>query len=161
MSFPKFIYKSGSISLGIMILAIFLVTPAFAKKAPIEIIMKNEGYHISSNGSSGGTAPGFSLTAGEQTEVLLKNEDHVAHDFVSKMFNKMNVTMVGEATSIKVRGASGYRVMPGKSVVIKFVPPVSEEFEGGWDVFWCSIHGKQNMRGEVVVVDTRVGSCAF
>ena len=91
----------------------------------------------------------------------MTNEDAVAHDFISPMFNNIDVVVVGEATEVTSQGASGYRVGPGKKVVLKFTPPATDEFNGGWGVFWCDIHGKMNMRGEVIVVDSRTGEGAF
>ena len=153
--------KAISLYIGLMVLVIAGASISVAMTQPIEITMLNKGYEIKSGGYSGTMTPGFSLTVGTETKVILTNEDSVAHDFISPMFNKMDVILEGEATKVISQGASGYRVAPGKKVVLKFTPPVSEEFKGGWGVFWCDIHGKQNMRGEVIVVDSRTGEGAF
>ena len=161
MHMSKFSHKRIGMAVGVLALAIGFSNVAFSTQVPIEIIMKNNGYHFSHGGMSGGLMPGFTLTAGETTEITLRNEDTTPHDFVSEIFNSMDVAVVGEATSVNTMGASGFRVYPGKSVKLRFTPRAGEDFKGSYDVFWCSIHGKPNMRGEVIVVDTRTGTGAF
>lgn len=152
--------KTLALSMGAMLLSISVGSMAMASPL-VEITMKNNGYHIGTNGTVGSMGPGFTLAVGEKNTVVLKNEDTTAHDFVSKMFNDMDVVVSGETKSVHSNGATGFRVMPGKSVKLTFTPRVSEDFSGSWDVFWCPIHGQANMKGEVILADTRTGSGAF
>lgn len=156
----KNVSKTLAIALGAMVLAMSGATSALASPV-IEVTMKNNGYNINSGGSSGAMTPGFTLSVGQENTVVLKNEDTTAHDFVSKSFNDLDMVVIGEAITIKDSGATGFRVMPGKSVKIKFTPRVTEGFSSSWDVFYCTIHGKADMKGEVIVADTRTGSGAF
>jgi plastocyanin len=156
----KYLSKALTISLGAMLLVFSGATLASASPN-IEVTMKNNGYHFDSGALSGTLSPGFTMTVGEENTIVLKNEDTTAHDFVSKAFNTMDVIVVGEAKSIKDGTAMGWRVQPGKTVKLRFTPRVGEDFGGSYDVFYCTIHGKANMKGEIVVADTRTGSGAF
>jgi len=156
----KHLSKPFSIFLGATLLAFVGISLA-AMNPAIEVTMKNNGYDIKSGASSGTMTPGFTIEVGVQNEIVLRNEDSTAHDFVSKAFSGMDVVVVGEAEAIKDGKASGYRVQPGKTVKLKFTPRVGEDFSGSWDVFYCTIHGKANMKGEVIVADTRTGTGAF
>ena len=133
----------------------------FARKQPVEIIMKGLNFHVKTGGVKDTTRPGFTLTAGEVTEVTVINDDSMAHSFMSPLFEKTDVTISGEATAVSHNGVSGYRLEPGNRITFRFKPPVNEAFDSGYDVFWCDIHGKRNMRGEVLIVDTRVGVGGF
>jgi len=156
----KLLSKTLTISLGAMLLA--FAGSSLASLGPsIDITMKNNGYHFKSGSSSGTLTPGFTMTVGEENVITLKNEDAIAHDFVSKAFRGMDVEVVGDHEYIKDGMATGYRVQPGTTVKLKFTPRVGEDFSGSYDVFYCTIHGKPNMKGEIVVADTRTGSGAF
>lgn len=123
--------------------------------------MKGNGYHITSSQSLGTMTPGLSLSAGQEKIITLRNEDMTAHEFVSKAFKSMDVEVVGEAEPVTDGKANGWRVMPGKTVKLKVTPKIGENFGGSWDVFYCPIHGKHNMKGEVIVADSRTGTGAF
>ncbi len=126
----------------------------------IEVTIKDNGYHISGSSSGTGT-PGFSIAAGEENVITLKNENHTDHSFVSKAFKGMDVAVSGEAKTVNDGAATGWIVEPSKSIQLKFTPPVGKDFSGSWDVFYCTIHGKDKMKGEIVVADTRGGAGAF
>lgn len=151
------ISKSLTYIFGTMFLVMLGSTLAVAGST-IEVTIKDNGYHIS--GSSSGT-PGFSMSAGEENVIVLKNENHTDHSFVSKAFKAMDVVVTGEAKTVNDGDATGWIVEPGKSIQLKFIPPVGENFSGSWDVFYCTIHGKDKMKGELVVADTRGGAGAF
>ncbi|WP_447964082.1 hypothetical protein [Nitrospira sp. Ecomares 2.1] len=153
------ISKSLTSILGTMFLVMFGSTLAVAGST-INVTIKDNGYHVL--GSSSGTrAPGFSMAAGEENVIILKNENHTNHSFVSKAFKAMDVVVTGEAEGVKDGDATGWIVEPGKSIQLKFIPPVGKDFSGSWDVFYCTIHGKDKMMGEIVVADTRGGAGAF
>ncbi|MEO8326165.1 MAG: hypothetical protein ABI618_09965, partial [Nitrospirota bacterium] len=82
------ISKGLTYILGTIFLVMFGSTLAVAA-SPIEITMKDQGYHIS--GDSGIGTPGFSLAAGVESVIILKNENHTDHSFVSKAFKGMDV----------------------------------------------------------------------
>lgn len=156
----KHLSQTLTISLGAMLLAFSGASMASAGPT-INVTMLNNGYDIKSGASSGTMTPGFTMQVGEENVITLKNEDATAHDFVSKAFRGMDVEVVGDHEYIQDGMATGYRVQPGTIVKLKFTPRVVEDFSGSWDVFYCTIHGKANMKGEVIVADTRAGSGAF
>ncbi len=123
--------------------------------------MGGNGNEITSSNSAGTLGPGFSMDAGMTNTITLTNKDTTPHDFVSKSFKHMDVVVSGETEAVQDGAASGWRILPGKTVVPKVTPKVGENFGGSWDVFYCPIHGKGNMRGEVIVADSRTGTGAF
>lgn len=145
--------------LGTMFLVMFGSTLAVAGST-INVMIKDNGYQISGSSSGTGT-PGFSMAAGEENVIILKNENHTNHSFVSKAFKAMDVVVTGEAEKVNDGDATGWIVEPGKTVQLKFTPSVGKDFSGSWDVFYCTIHGKDKMKGELVVADTRGGAGAF
>ena len=120
-----------------------------------EVIMKDKGFRI----SKGETAKGFMLLAGTRADIVLKNEDTVAHEFVSSMLFNVPFRLDGNGAFIKLPTAAGVRVDPGNVVRLTFdVPQDSKEFQNLYEVFWCNVHGKQHgdkMRGEVLIVEQR------
>ncbi|WNM58071.1 hypothetical protein [Candidatus Nitrospira allomarina] len=146
--------------IGTLVLA--MAFPVLAAVWPTTtIVVKDNGYHITSESPSGTLTPGFTMDAGMTNTITLKNEDMTPHEFVSKSFKHMDVEMSGEADVVKDGAASGWKIKPGKTVVLKVTPKVGENFGGSWEVFYCPIHGKGSMRGEVVVADSRTGTGAF
>jgi hypothetical protein len=140
----------------------------WAKAAPPEPLAKNEvdvainisekAFHI----TKGGTARGFALMAGMPTVLQLRNQDLVAHEFVSTLFRDVPFRISGNATAVKTAQASGLRIDPGQTVTIEFNAPVAKpdlygDIASIYDVFWCNIHGKehgQKMRGELAIIET-------
>ena len=156
----KHLSKALAITLGAMLLVFSGATLASAGPK-ISVTMLNDGYVIKSGAPSGTMNPGFTMQVGEENVITLKNQDATAHDFVSKAFRGMDVEVMGDHEYITDGMATGYRVQSGTTVKLKFSPRVGEDFSGSWDVFYCTIHGKANMKGEVIVADTRTGSGAF
>ncbi|MBX3332369.1 MAG: hypothetical protein KF722_18375 [Nitrospira sp.] len=140
----------------------------WAKTAPPEPLAKSEVDVVISISekafqiTKGGTARGFALMAGMPTVLQLRNEDHVAHEFVSTLFRDVPFRISGNATAVKTARASGFRIDPGQTITIEFNAPVSKPDQYGntvsiYDVFWCNIHGKehgQKMRGELAIIET-------
>ncbi len=140
----------------------------WAKTAPPEPLAKNEVdvvINISEKAfqiTKGGTARGFALMAGMPTVLQLRNQDLVAHEFVSTLFREVPFRISGNATAVKTAQASGFRIDPGQTVTIEFNAPVATLDRYGdrastYDVFWCNIHGKehgQTMRGELAIIET-------
>lgn len=120
-----------------------------------EVVMKDQTFHI----AKGETAKGFMLLAGTRADIILRNEDNVAHEFVSSMLFNVPFRLDGNGVFVKLPNAAGVRVDPGKVVRLTFdVPQDSKEFQNLYEVFWCNVHGKQHsdkMRGEVLIVEQR------
>ncbi|RMH35861.1 MAG: hypothetical protein D6690_07770 [Nitrospirae bacterium] len=126
-----------------------------------EVVMKDYKFHITKEGNP---VNGIELTGGVPTVIVLRNEDPVAHEFVSSLFARVPVAMSGDATLVSTKRARGFRINPGQSVRLEFVPPINEEGDTEYDVFWCNIHGKHpgaEMKGEIFVVQTTTGTGAF
>ena len=120
-----------------------------------EVVMTGKTFQI----ARGETAKGFMLLAGTRADIVLRNEDSVAHEFVSPMLFNVPFALDGNGVFVKLPNAAGVRVDPGRVVRLTFdVPQDSKEFQNMYEVFWCNVHGKQHgdkMRGEVLVVDHR------
>ncbi len=120
-----------------------------------EVVMTGQTFQI----AKGETAKGFMLLAGTRADIVLRNEDTVAHEFVSPMLFNVPFALDGNGVFVKLPNAAGVRVDPGRVVRLTFdVPQDSKEFQNMYEVFWCNVHGKQHgdkMRGEVLVVDHR------
>jgi hypothetical protein len=91
--------------------------------------------------------------------ILLRNEDDVAHEFVSPLLLKAeDLEISGRATIVYTLTAFGVRVDPRDSVTLRFSIP-----EASFDRFhfWCNIHGKllgDPMRGEIFILDAQQSS---
>jgi len=120
-----------------------------------EVVMTGKTFQI----ARGETAKGFMLLAGTRADIVLRNEDTVAHEFVSPMLFNVPFALDGNGVFVKLPNAAGVRVDPGRVVRLTFdVPQDTKEFQNLYEVFWCNVHGKQygdKMRGEVLVVDHR------
>ena len=119
------------------------------------LVMTGQTFQI----AKGETAKGFMLLAGTRADIVLRNEDSVAHEFVSPMLFNVPFALDGNGVFVKLPNAAGVRVDPGRVVRLTFdVPQDTKEFQNLYEVFWCNVHGKQygdKMRGEVLVVDHR------
>ena len=120
-----------------------------------EVVMTDQKFRI----AKGETAKGFMLLAGTRADILLRNDDSVAHEFVSSMLFNVPFRLDGNGVFVKLPNAAGVRVDPGKLVRLTFdVPQDAKEFQNLYEVFWCNVHGKQHgdkMRGEVLIVEQR------
>jgi hypothetical protein len=140
----------------------------WAKTAPPEPLAQSEVdvvINISEKAfqiTKGGTARGFALMAGMPTVIQLRNQDLVAHEFVSTLFRDVPFRISGNATAVKTARASGFRIDPGQTVTNEFTAPLARLDQYGnresiYDVFWCNVHGKehgQKMRGELAIIET-------
>ncbi len=153
-----------------MIVGIFLTVinsgmPGWgAELSPIEmesdvvIVMKDKTFHVIKGGNPDPERPFFSMEAGVEHMITLRNEDIVAHEFVSPYFRNVEVSLNGEATMVFPKFAAGFRIDPGHTVTIRFeAPPLVDGMKIREDLFWCNIHGKRpgtKMRGELVLTET-------
>jgi len=131
-----------------------------------EVVMKDKAFHITQAQGEmgfvsiqGGSGRGILLMADTHADIRLRNEDTVAHEFVSTILYKVPFRLSGTGTFLEAPQAAGVRVGPGQTVVLSFEVPYSrEEHEHMYETFWCNVHGKHHvdrMRGEIVIVDVR------
>ncbi len=129
--------------------------PTRKREVDVEVVMKDKSFQV----ISGQSERGFLLVAGMEADIRLRNEDLVAHEFVSPLLYNVPFRISGTATLVKLSKATGVRIDPGQTVILSFqVPADLKEFDTLYDVFWCNVHGKQHgdkMRGEIVIAETR------
>lgn len=127
----------------------------------VVLVMKDKVFHVT-KGAQGGNPlpnPAFSLPVGRDLVVLLRNEDEVAHEFVSPLLLKVeDLQLSGRATLVYTHTAVGVRVEPRDSVLLRFDIP-----DAGYDQFhfWCNIHGRfldDRMRGEIFILHAKQAS---
>jgi hypothetical protein len=127
----------------------------------VVIVMKDKAFHVIKGAQPGNPLPNpaFSLQVGRDLVILLRNEDEVAHDFVSPLLMKAeDLQISGRATIVYTLTAFGVRVEPNDSVMLRFDIP-----DAGFDQFhfWCNIHGKMvgdTMRGEIFMLHAKPSS---
>jgi hypothetical protein len=138
---------------------------SLAEELPYEpdvvLVMKDKVFHVIEGGQPGNPLPNpaFSLPVGRDLVVLLRNEDNVAHEFVSPLLMKVeDLQLSGRATLVYTHTAVGVRVEPRDSVMLRFDIP-----DAGYDQFhvWCNIHGRlldDTMRGEIFILHAKQSS---
>ena len=127
----------------------------------VVLVMTHKAFHVMKGAQSGNPLPNpaFSLQAGMDLVILLRNEDEVAHEFVSPLLLKAeDLQIIGRATLVYTLTAFGVRVEPKESVMLRFETP-----DASFDRFhfWCNIHGKfldDTMRGEIFILDAKESS---
>jgi hypothetical protein len=125
------------------------------------LVMKDKGFHVIKGAQPGNplSKPAFSLPVGRDLVIQLRNEDEVAHEFVSPLLMKAeDLQISGRATLVYTLTAFGVRVEPKENVTLRFDIP-----DAGFDQFhfWCNIHGKllgDYMRGEIFILDAKQSS---
>ena len=127
----------------------------------VVLVMKDKYFHVIKGGQPGNPLPNpaFSLQAGRDIVIQLRNDDEVAHEFVSPLLMKAeDLQISGRATLVYTHTAVGVRVEPKDSVTLRFDIP-----DAGFDRFhfWCNIHGKfvdDTMRGEIFILHANKSS---
>ena len=127
----------------------------------VVLVMKDKYFHVIKGAQPGNPLPNpaFSLQAGRDIVIQLRNEDEVAHEFVSPLLMKAeDLQISGRATLVYTHTAVGVRVEPKESVMLRFDIP-----DAGFDQFhfWCNIHGKftdDTMRGEIFMLHAKPSS---
>ena len=127
----------------------------------VVLVMKDKLFHVIRGTQPGNSVPNpaFSLKAGIDLVILLRNEDEVAHEFVSPLLMKADdLEISGRATIVYTLTAFGVRVEPRDHVMLRFSVP-----DAGFDRFhfWCNLHGKllsDIMRGEIFILDANPSS---
>lgn len=130
------------------------VAEEFEYVPDVVIVMKDKVFHIIMEAERAKHLPNptFTLAPGMDIVLLLRNEDAVAHEFVSPLLQKVDLQLSGKATMVYTFTAAGVRVEPRQSVLLRFDVP-----DAGYDQFhfWCDIHGKlldDPMRGEIFIL---------
>lgn len=124
----------------------------------VVVVMKDKAFQVIKDGplENSVSNPAFSLPVGMDLAILLRNEDAVAHEFVSPLLMKAeDMEISGRATIVYTLTAFGVRVEPGDRVMLRFSVP-----EASFDRFhfWCNLHGKllsDAMRGEIFILDAK------
>ena len=127
----------------------------------VVLVMKDKYFHVIKGAQPGNPLPNpaFSLQVGRDIVIQLRNEDEVAHEFVSPLLMKAeDLQISGRATLVYTHTAVGVRVEPKESVMLRFDIP-----DAGFDQFhfWCNIHGKftdDTMRGEIFMLHAKPSS---
>ena len=127
----------------------------------VVLVMKDKAFQVIKGGQleNSVTNPAFSLPVGMDLVILLRNEDEVAHEFVSPLLMKAeDLEISGRATIVYTLTAFGVRVEPRDRVMLRFSLP-----EASFDRFhfWCNLHGKllsDTMRGEIFILDAQQSS---
>ena len=83
-----------------------------------EVVMTDQKFRI----AKGETAKGFMLLAGTRADIMLKNEDAVAHEFVSSMLYNVPFRLDGNGVFVKLPNAAGVRVDPGRADRVRIAP---------------------------------------
>ena len=157
-----------SLFLQFMVLALVLAGGASVALAQAEepeyepdviLVIKEKAFHMVKGKSAGENShPAFSLTAGEDIILELRNEDSLPHEFVSPLFAKVEFQFWGKATLVYTYTANGLRIDPGERVALRFELP--KDFSGDLFKFWCNVHGKLHgdvLQGEMFVVKPKHG----
>lgn len=127
----------------------------------VVLVMKDKAFQVIKGAPLGnaGPNPAFSLPVGMDLVILLRNEDNIAHEFVSPLLMKAeDIEISGRATIVYTLTAFGVRVEPMERVMLRFSVP-----EAGFDRFhfWCNLHGRllsDTMRGEIFILDAKQSS---
>jgi hypothetical protein len=127
----------------------------------VVLVMKDKVFHVIKGAQAGNplSNPAFSLPVGRDLVIQLRNEDEVAHEFVSPLLLKAeDLQISGRATLVYTLTAFGVRVEPRDRVTLRFEIP-----DVGFDQFhfWCNIHGKlldDTMRGEILILHEKHAS---
>lgn len=124
------------------------------EEAPdVVLVMKDKFFHILKGAEQNKSQPTFLLTPQSDVVILLRNEDDVAHEFVSPLLHKVDLQISGKATMVYTLTAAGVRVDPHERVALRFDVP---DAGYGQFHFWCNVHGKfldDSMRGEIFIVE--------
>jgi hypothetical protein len=127
----------------------------------VVLVMKDKAFHVSKGSQPGNPLlnSAFSLRVGMDLIILLRNEDEVAHEFVSPLLMKVeDLQISGRATIVYTLTAFGVRVEPRDTAMLRFEIPAAsfDRFH-----FWCNIHGKllgDSMRGEIFILAAKQSS---
>ena len=127
-------------------------------ESDVVIVIREKVFHVIKGGARGGDQPFFLMEAGSDHMITIRNEDNLAHGFVSPHFQNIDVHFSGDATMVFAEGASGFRIGPGKSATIRFLAPELPEGKSiVEELFWCHLHVKNprtNKGNEIVLTRT-------
>ena len=138
-------FAFGALSLAGLVSG--MATVAQADEGKIEVVIKDDGYHV-----QGHTTPGA------LTRIILRNEGTMTHGFSSRILKDVPVRKEGEAREVIAHGVKSFHVDAGKIATLVFsksakhdpATGISETEQYG---FWCDIH--PHMKGEFLIVETK------
>lgn len=128
-------------------------TPVAKKEFDLDIVVKGKEFHILEGGTRTGN---IELLAGTEPTIRIRNEDLVAHEFVSPLFKEVGFSFDGKATLVNLPRATGVRIEPGEAVTLNMKIPAA--FDPMYGLFWCNVHGKEHgekMRGELLIFESK------
>ena len=145
--FRGFVVPFAFGALSLAGLASGMPTVAQADEGKIEVIIKDDGYHV-----QGHTTPGA------LTRIILRNEGTMTHGFSSRILKDVPVRKEGEAREVIAHGVKSFHVDAGKIATLVFsksakhdpATGISETEQYG---FWCDLH--PHMKGEFLIVETK------
>ena len=89
------------------------------------------------------------IRMGTPTVITIRNEDEVAHGFVSPMLVGVSARMEGDGVAVRTEDEEGFHVDPGKTLMIYFTPD-----RLGTLPFRCDIHPAMKEK-ELLYLDIR------
>ncbi|MCA9473927.1 MAG: hypothetical protein KC594_17835 [Nitrospira sp.] len=120
----------------------------------LEIVMQDGVYHVLNDRDH---QYRLTVNAGEETTIVLRNQDGVAHEFITPLFTRTEVQFSGDAVGIFGKVAAGFRLDPGKTLILRLTVPYSQPFRTMFDVVWCNLHQTADgeaREGELLLVAT-------
>lgn len=110
-------------------------------ESDVVIVMRDRAFHIIRGGINDHEQPFFQMQSGLDHMITIRNEDDVVHDFMSPLFDHIDVHFSGDATMVFAEEAAGFRIEPGQSATIRFSPPqLPDNKQEVEELFWCNIH---------------------
>jgi len=138
-SISKRLFVLVTLAVGASLGLVSFVVQAAEPAKRIEIVIKDASATVLS---------GYTVT-GEPTEIVVRNEDTMTHGFNSSLFEPNDTVQMSGGYLAPGKGLHVYRVDPGKTMVLKFIPPRREEHSSL--SFWCDMH--PSVRGEMLVME--------
>lgn len=120
-------------------LVMFLPSGLVAQEGnTVEVEIRDSTYHVKS-----------SILVPDQPAVIrLRNRDTIQHGFLSPRLEQQTLTVESAGVEV-IGGVQKIHVMPGKEVMIRFIPAGTGRFE-----FQCDLHPE--MKGEFLALNIGV-----
>jgi uncharacterized cupredoxin-like copper-binding protein len=91
------------------------------------------------------------VQSGRPVELHLVNAGKVLHEFVSDVLSDLTVDLETKGVVALVRGVEELEVLPGATVVLRFMPRKPGEFTFRCDAEVPESHQEAGMKGKLVV----------
>lgn len=115
----------------------------------VEIVAREGGYSVVKGGQSNGR--GFTLVAGADVHISLRNDDVNPHEFISPLFTRTDIHFSGKAIGVFRKEAAGFRLPPGQVLTLAFKAPFSD-FPTFYDLIWCGKHQEHQSGGQEMLI---------